>query len=154
MKKVLSIILLIAILCFPIHAINENLSPTIKSLYKFNPEIRFEFLDQHFINLDLSYWEPFMLLKEFDENKDWTDYHVDEGFVLFIDKQYELVEVILPTIYKNSTTIYGVFITEEEITFINLGFITDKGSIIFDFSYFPVEDTVMFIVSNQNFREV
>ena len=154
MKKLLSILLLIIILCAPIIGICEGVSPSVESLYKFNPEIQFEFLDQYFINLDLNYWKPFMLLKEFDENKDWTDYHVDEGFVLFIDKQYELVEVILPTIYKNSTTVYGVFITEKEITFVNLGFITDKGSIIFDFSYFPVEDTIMFIVSNQDFREV
>ena len=45
MKKLLSILLLIIILCAPIIGICEEVSPSVESLYKFNPEIQFEFLD-------------------------------------------------------------------------------------------------------------
>lgn len=154
MKKLFSILLLIVMLCVPFNSLAGTPSPTIKSLYKFNPAIKFEFLDQRLINLDLNYWEPFMILQEFDENNDWHRYHLDEGFILFLDKPYEIVEVTFPIPYSELTTIYGVFITEEERTFVTYGIVTEKGSVLFDFSYLPVEDIIMFVVSNQIFRGV
>ena len=95
-----------------------------------------------------------MILQEFDENNDWHRYHLDEGFILFLDKPYEIVEVTFPIPYSELTTIYGVFITEEERTFVTYGIVTEKGSVLFDFSYLPVENMIMFVVSNQIFRGV
>lgn len=68
MKKLLSILLLIIILCAPIIGICERVSPSVESLYKFNPEIKFESLEYNTIKSNLDYWDPFTLLKKFNNN--------------------------------------------------------------------------------------
>lgn len=37
---------------------------------------------------------------------------------------------------------------EKNITFVTQGFITSKNNLIFDFSYLPVKNIIMFIISN------
>lgn len=148
MKKLFAIILMLVLLVFPFSARASIPSPDIKSLIHINPVIEFDFISQTKTNLDLNYWEPFMILKDYNPEIEWDNYSFDEALILYLNQKYETVEITFPFLYPEETYVYAVIVTEEEYTFVIPGIVTEIGSVIFDFSYLDSETCIMFIVSN------
>ena len=151
MKKFIAIIMTIILFVLPFSALASAPSPDLKSLIHIDPIIEFDFASQDKINLDLNYWEPYMILKEYNSEVDWDKYNFDEALILYLNQKYETVEITFPFLYPEETYIYAVIINEEEHTFIVPGIVTEFGSVIFDFSYLEPETSLMFIVSNYTY---
>lgn len=152
MKKIIILILVSILTVLSCIGITENcspISPTLKILYNFKPSIEFDFLDSSLTNLDLEYQNPFDILTDCYSELELEYYHLDEAFILYLNKEYNLVEVIFPLCYNLKTAIYAIFITEEEIEFVRQGTITESGSILFDFTFIPPEQCIMFIITNE-----
>ena len=148
MKKLISILLLMIMIVIPFN-VSAAKSPSLKDYYRFDPTVKFEFLDQKYTNLDLAYWEPFKLLKEFNEETDWTKYHIDDGFIIFLTDKRETEEVTFPLPYNETDIVFGIFITEEERWYVEYGIVSEIGTVIFDFGYLPPETLIMYVVSNR-----
>ena len=150
MKKLITLILLLITLIAPLNtnAVSAP-SPSLKSLYHFQPEIEFDFLDQKLTNLDLQYWEPYKILEEEMPSINWKeDYTIDESLILYLKEEYETIEMSFPLLYNDQEDlVYGIFITEDEHTFIRQGTVTEIGTVIFYMSYID-NTTIMYIVSN------
>ena len=156
MKRIIAILLLLFLIFVPIFAhAAAPLSPTIASLYHFNPEIHFAILDQELTMLDLEEIEPFKILHKWEEDEnispvDWDLFYVDEEFILYLDQEYKTIEYINVLPYEREKNVYGVAIAEtNRLSYVLEGFITEDGSVIFNFENIPIDNLILYIVSNQ-----
>ena len=149
MKKLISLFLIICMLSTIAYAQGVP-SPSLIDLYFFEPNVGFQFLTHIPANFHLTYTEIFAMLRSLSNQINWNECQIDEAFILYLSYQLATIKFRSPTTYSLEDKVYTIIITQHKQLFVRIGEVSNDGAVNIDFSYIPVENIIIFIVSNHN----